>query len=267
MRGVDGVFHAAGWYRVGVRDKTPAQRINVHGTRNVLSMMQELQIPRGVYTSTVAVSGDTRGRLVDESYEFRGPWLSEYDRTKWEAHHLVALPMIRAGLPLVIVQPGGVYGPGDTSPQGQLLRQYLQRKLAIVPRGAALCWGHVEDTARGHLLPMERGAVGERYIIAGPPAAIVEVLALAERITGISAPRRRVSPGVLRASAKLMSVVERIVPLHETMSAEYFRVAAGVTYLGSNAKAQREFGFQARPIEEGLRETLEYELAYSGIAS
>ena len=78
MTGVDGVFHLAGWYRIGARDTRPAQRINVEGTRNVLEVMRDLGIPRGVYTSTVAVNGDTHGRMVDENYRHGGPFLSEY---------------------------------------------------------------------------------------------------------------------------------------------------------------------------------------------
>jgi nucleoside-diphosphate-sugar epimerase len=116
MTGVDGVFHIAAWYKVGTREKSQAETINVGGTRNVLQMMQELGIPKGVYTSTLTVFSDTRGQMVDESYTYTGTsFLSEYDRTKWKAHYEVALPMMQAGLPLVIVQPGLVYGPGDTS--------------------------------------------------------------------------------------------------------------------------------------------------------
>jgi nucleoside-diphosphate-sugar epimerase len=261
MTGVDGVFHLAGWYQVGVRDKTPGQAINVEGTRNVLSAMRDLQVPRGVYTSTLAVNGDTHGRVVDESYRFDGPFLSEYDRTKWEAHYRVAEPMIQQGLPLIIVQPGGVYGPGDNSPQGQMFRQYLQRKLPMVPRGAALCWAHVEDTARGHLLAMERGTVGQSYMIPGPPATIYEVLKLAERITGVPAPRAQLPAGLIKGVAVVMGLVEGFVPVPDTMSSEYLRVAAGATYLGSNAKARRELGFNPRAIEDGLRETLLSELS------
>jgi nucleoside-diphosphate-sugar epimerase len=73
MQGVDGVFHIAGWYKIGVKDKRPAQEINVDGTRNVLELMKELNIARGVYTSTLAINSDTRGRVVDETYEYRGP--------------------------------------------------------------------------------------------------------------------------------------------------------------------------------------------------
>jgi nucleoside-diphosphate-sugar epimerase len=261
MTGVDGVFHLAGWYQIGARDKGPGQRINVDGTRNLLEMIGELHIPRSVYTSTLAVNGDTHGQVVDETYRFDGPFLSEYDRTKWAAHYQVAEPMIRAGLPLIVVQPGGVYGPGDNSPQGQMLRQYLGRKLPMVPRGAALCWAHVEDTARGHVQAMERGTPGESYIIAGPPASIVEVLDVAQRLTGVPAPRIHPSPALIKAVASIMSAIERVAPLPETMSSEYLRVAAGATYLGSSAKAIRELGFDPRPIDVGLRETLDYELA------
>src|SRR5207244_3025473 len=86
MQGVDGVFHIAGWYKIGVRDKSDGEKINVQGTRNVLELMRELGIPKGVYTSTLAVNSNTHGKLVDESYHYSGPHLSEYDRTKWVAH-------------------------------------------------------------------------------------------------------------------------------------------------------------------------------------
>jgi nucleoside-diphosphate-sugar epimerase len=262
MRGVDGVFHLAGWYRVGARDKTPARRINVDGTRNVLEMVRDLDIPRCVYTSTLAINSDTHGVLVDESYQFHGPWLSEYDHSKWIAHYEIAEPMMRAGLPLTIVQPGGVYGPGDNSPQGQLFRQYLRRRLPMVPTGTALCWGHVDDTARGHLLAMQRGQVGQSYIIAGPACTVIDVLRLAERMTGVPGPPLHPAPGLVKAIASVVGVVERVVPVPENYSAEYLRVAAGATYLGSNAKAQRELGFEPRPLEDGLGETLLYEQAH-----
>src|SRR5215831_9063427 len=82
MTGVDGVFHIAAWYKVGVRETSQAETINVGGTLNVLEMMKELGIPRGVYTSTLTVFSDTGGQMVDESYKYTGPsFLSEYDRT------------------------------------------------------------------------------------------------------------------------------------------------------------------------------------------
>jgi nucleoside-diphosphate-sugar epimerase len=222
-------------------------------------------VPRGVYTSTLAVFSDTHGRLVDESYRHDGPWLSAYDRTKWVAHYIVAEPFMRAGLPLVIVQPGAVYGPGDTSALGRTLVQYLRRQLPVVPGGAAFCWGHVDDTARAHLLAMERGRPGESYIIAGPPHTLAETLDLAHRLTGVPPPRLRLPAPAFRVLMMLAQAAEPVVTLPEAYTAEALQVAAGVTYLGRSAKAERELGFTARPLEVGLRETLLYEMARLGL--
>ena len=265
MAGADGVFHIAGWYKVGQRDARDGLRVNVAGTYNTLRLMRELGIPRGVYTSTLAVFSDTHGRLVDETYRYDGPHLSEYDRTKWIAHYEVADPLIEAGLPLVIVQPGVVYGPGDTSSLRPVLVQYLRRRLPVVPRGTAYCWAHVDDIARGHLLAMERGRPGESYIIAGPPHTLEGALDLAEELTGIPAPRLRAAPGLVRATSQVMGLVERVVPVPPDFSAEYLRASAGVTYLGSNAKARRELGYAPRSLRQGLAETLAHELRLLGM--
>lgn len=265
MRGADGVFHIAAWYKIGVRDISQAEDINVRGTRNVLELVKELQIPKAVYTSTLAVFSDTEGRAVDESYRHAGPWLSEYDRTKWKAHYEVAEPMMKRGLPLVIVQPGLVYGPGDTSSMRDTFVQYLQGKLPMIPQKTAFCWSHVEDTARGHILAMEKGKVGESYIIAGPIYTFQEALEIAEKITGIRAPKLKASPGLLKAMSKMMGIVGSVISLPETYASETLRVVAGVTYIGSNEKARHELGFNPRPLEEGLRETLLHEMELLGL--
>ena len=257
MAGVDGVFHVAGWYDVGAKDKSLGLKINVEGTRNVLETMQELGIGKGVYTSTLAVFSDTRGRLGDETYRYDGPHLSEYDRTKWLAHYEVAEPMIKEGLSLVTVQPGVAYGPGDTSSLGRTFRQYLRGRLPSLPKNTAFCWAHVDDLAQGHILAMERGKPGESYIIAGPPHTVEEAFAIAETITGIRAPRIRLQPWILKLMSKIMAVIGLVVPVPESYTAEGLRVIAGVTYLGTNQKAKRELGSTPRPLLEGLPETLE----------
>ena len=106
---------------------------------------------------------------VDESYYFAGKHISVYDETKWKAHYEVALPLMKAGLPAVIVQPGAVYGPGDRGPLADTFVSFLRGQPARgAGEGSAYCWGHVADTARAHLLAMEKGRIGESYIIAGP---------------------------------------------------------------------------------------------------
>ncbi len=260
MAGVDGLFHIAGWYKVGSRDTSMAEKVNVEGTRNVLEMMQELEIPKGVYTSTLAVFSDTHGKMVDESYEFRGAHLSVYDRTKWDAHFKVARHMINHGLPLVIVLPGLIYGPGDTSTVRTNFVQYLQGKLPMMPAKTAFCWSHVEDAATAHILAMEKGKPGESYIIAGPKHTFVEAMELAQKLTGIRAPTIRVSPWMMKMMAVLMGPVGAVFPLPPTYTSEGLRIVAGVTYIGDNSKAARELGYTPRPLISGLRETLDHEL-------
>jgi nucleoside-diphosphate-sugar epimerase len=267
MTGADGVFHIAGWYKIGARDQRDGARINIDGTRNVLELMRELGIPKGVYTSTVAVFSDTHGRMPDESYRYDGPHITEYDRTKWVAHYEVAEPLVRAGLPLVTVLPGLVYGPGDTSSVRTNFIRYLQRKLPLLPKVTAFCWAHVDDIAGAHILAMTRGKPGQSYIIAGPRHTFIEAMTLAERITGVPAPRLRASPGMLRAMAGFMGVVEKVLPLPESYTAEGLRVTAGVTYLGDNARARRELGYAPRPLADGLAETLRHEMKLLGMAA
>lgn len=266
MDGCDGLFHVAAWYKVGA-PAHEAERSNVQGTRNVLETMRELGLRKGVYTSTLAVFSDTRGKLVDERYRYDGPHLSAYDRTKWQAHYQVAEPMLRAGLPLVIVQPGLVYGPGDHSLVQDTLERYLRRRLPLVPRGAAYCWAHVDDVAQAHLLAMERGRAGESYIVAGPPHSMAEALALAERVSGVRPPRWQASPRVLRAMAGFMGGIGKLLPLPAAYQRESLRVAAGVTYLGDNAKARRELGYQPRPLAEGWPETVLATIEKLGLAA
>ena len=257
MTGADGVFHIAAWYKVGAKDPSPAERINVEGTRNVLTLMRELGIPKGVYTSTLAVFSDTKGRMVDETYRYDGPHISTYDRTKWQAHYEVALPMMAEGLPLVVVMPGVVYGPGDTSLIAHTFRQYLRRRLPAIPLKTTYCWAHVDDVAQAHLLAMEKGVPGESYIVAGPPHPMTEVFEIAERLTGLRAPRIRLGPEVMRVMAKASGLFEKVLPLPEAYRSEALRASAGVTYIASNEKARRTLGYAPRPLEAGLPETLE----------
>lgn len=263
MTGVDGVFHVAAWYKVGVKEPL-AERINVEGTRNVLECMRALAIPRGVYTSTVAVFSDTRGAVPDETYRYDGPHHSTYDRTKWMAHYNVALPMIAQGLPLTIVMPGAVYGPGDTSGLHTALMDLLRGRLPMTPSRTAFCWAHVEDTARGHIQAMEQGRPGETYIITGPRHTFEAAFDLAAAIAKVRPPLLHPGPRMMRALAALMGLAERFTTLPPVFSPEALREVAGTTYFGSNEKAVREIGFRARPLDEGLAQTLEHELLVLG---
>ena len=266
MEGADGVFHTAAWYKVGAPASAHlAQHVNVEGTRVVLETARDLKIPRVVYTSTVGVFGDTHGRLVDESYYAEGPFVTEYDRTKWLAHYQVAVPLARAGLPLIIAMPGAIYGPGDTSGLHVTLAQLLRGRLFITPRGVSFCWGYIEDVARGLRQAMDAGRLGESYLLTGPVHSFEDAFAHAARLAGKRAPFLHPGPLAMRAAAALMALLERW-EIRPPIAAETLRLMAGTTWIGSSAKAERELGWTARPLDEGLRHTIEHELRKLGMA-
>jgi dihydroflavonol-4-reductase len=262
MTAVDGVFHMAAWFYIGPgpRNREKAERINVEGTRNVLELIDELDIPKGVYTSTIAVFGDTNGRVVDETHHPDDPGLCVYFHTKWRAHYDVAKPMMEDGLPLVVVQPGGVFGPGD-KPYGSVRAPFFdwfQGDLPMLSRQFTLPFDYVEDTAHAHLLAMENGEPGEEYIIASEPRGVIDIFEQAAEMTGISPPRA-VSPLWFQLLTKLLQPVEWMTTPPDGFEPEIFRTYGGTEILVDNSKAREELGIEHRPFEEGLREYLEWE--------
>ena len=255
MEGSDIVFHIAAWYKLGAPDWMRAEAINVGGTRKVLRLAHELSVPKIIYTSTVAVFGDTKGELVDETFYQDGPFLTEYDRTKWLAHYKVALPLIEKGAPITIVMPGVVYGPGDASSIADMMRIFY-RGLPVVPGPElTVTYAHVEDVAEGHLLAAEKGKIGESYILAGPAIPLGEMIDFWAHLTGRRAPSLRIPAAYLRPLAPVVGAVESIAPLPPTFSREAVD-SLGATYMARADKARAELGWQTRPLHTGMLETL-----------
>jgi dihydroflavonol-4-reductase len=207
-------------------------------------------VPRVVYTSTLAVNSDTRGEVVDETFRFTGRHISVYDETKARAND-VAATMAAGGAPIVIVMPGAVYGPGDTSQTGALLAQAIDGHRPLVPVGGRLCWGYVEDIARGHLLAMQRGDDGESYLLAGEPASLARALRIAAELAQTKPPV--VLPSALVRAAAAVAARLGSLPLPADYAAETLR-ASLATYLGSPAKAEEALGWTSRPLRQGLAE-------------
>ncbi len=256
MIGSDVVFHLAALYQVGVHDNKHIERINVDGTRNVLGLAFELEIPKIIYTSTVGVFGDTKGLLVEEGFVQNEPLNTLYERTKWQAHYDIALPLIELGAPIIIVMPGGVYGPGDSSIFGQLMRYFYQGKLPILSGAdTMLTFAHVDDVAEGHVLAAEKGKIGEEYILAGSPVTLKDLTNLWAKLSGKPAPWLNISAKYVRPLAPLFDFIAQKFPLPEFATGEAV-CSLGSTYIARSSKAWGRLGWRPRSLEEGLTETL-----------
>ncbi len=165
----------------------------------------------------------------------------------------------------MIVQPGLIYGPGDTSSVRTTFIQFLKRELPLMPKVTAFSWAHVDDIARGHILAMDKGTPGQNYFLCGPTHTFIDGLTLAAEITSVPLPGLQVEPGLMRAMAGMMGVIGKVIPLPEAYTREGLRIIAGVTYIADNSKAKRELRFNPRPLKDGLRETLEHEMKLLGM--
>jgi hypothetical protein len=112
---------------------------------------------------------------------------------------------------------------------------------------------------------MEKGKPGETYIIAGPVHTFIEAYQTAEQVTGVPMPKIKASPALLKVMGGFMGVIGKVFPVPETMAGETLRAMAGTTYIGSNAKAKRELGYDPRPMEEGLPGILLHEMELLGM--
>jgi nucleoside-diphosphate-sugar epimerase len=260
MAGCDAVIHAAAMYEVGIPSKQrPAMwEANVAGTERVMKAALEEKIPRVVYVSTVGIFGNTHGQIVDESYKNpETDFTSYYEETKLEAHKVVDRMVAEQDLPAVTVQPGGVYGPGDTSQVADLLEQFFAGKLPLLPfPKLGICMTHVEDIAGGILLGLDKGAPGETYVISGPATTMREAVETVARVSGRKAPKRNLPTGLMKMMIPFGPVVGKVMGQPPNLK-ELISSGDNVTFWASYEKAQRELGYSPRGMEEGLRQTLE----------
>ncbi len=258
MAGASAVIHGAGSYKVGIaRSERPAMwKANVEVTERVLDAAIACGVPRIAYVSTVNVFGNTHGAVVDETYRrnLDGGFLSWYDETKFRAHE-AAENRIRAGAPIVIVQPGQVYGPHDHSVASQQLALAHAGRLPYIGLpDTGLAWAHVHDLADGIVSALDRGRIGEAYSLAGECLRFDAAIRIAARVGGHRPPRFALPTGLARLMAPINDAIGGFPGMPASV-AETIRAGAGVTYWANHDKASRELGFVPRTLEQGSADT------------
>ena len=262
MDGCDAAIHGAAVYEVGIPESEhrAMYEANVIGTDNVLRAALEAKLDRVVYISTVGAFGNTKGQIVDESYQHPGTgYTSYYEETKVEAHRLAKRLIAEEGLPGVIVQPGGVDGPDDHSALGRQMNQFLAGRMPLIAfPELGFNMVHVDDVAAGVLLALDSGKVGEAYVLGGQITTMRELIQTLARVSGKKPPKRALPTGLMKAMTPLGPVVGKAMNQGPNLR-ELINSADNVTFWAKHDKAMAELHYSPRGLEQGLRDTLEAE--------
>ena len=252
LKGSDAVLHLAAYYALGVDDREQMMRINVGGTEEILRAAGDAGIARVLYCSSVAALGSgPHGSVGDETRAHHGTFPSVYEESKWLAHE-AARRLASDGVPVVSVMPGAVYGPGDVSFISVLLGLYAKRRLVVCSfRDSMASWVHVDDVVDGMARAVEKAPAGETYVLGGDNESIGGLLARIAPLTGITPPRMWVPDWVARASMPLSPLLSRMLKQAPGAVRDGTRTLSG-SLAFSSAKAERDFGYRYRSIEEGL---------------
>lgn len=258
MEGCDAAFHLAAIYKVGIpASECPEMReANVAGTERALDAAIDAGMDRIVYVSTIGCFGNTHGRILkeDDPRPDGESFLSCYDETKYRAHE-IAKDRIANGAPVLIAQPGGIYGPDDHSVLGDLIERTRRGRMkALIFPEAGFNFGHVDDIADGLLLVHDKGKVGETYILGGELATVRELITKTAVLSGRNEPRITIPGPVVRMALPLGPLIGRFFGTPNLR--EGIRSIDGTTYWATHERARRELGYSPRDLVTGLKETL-----------
>jgi len=256
LAGADVACHLAAIYDVGVVDAAAMERTNVGGTRAFLEAIERAATPRALYVSTTAALGPVPEGVGDESTEHGPRYVSVYERTKTEAHRLARAAQAR-GLPLIVVCPANVYGPGDAGPNGRYIRDLLRGRIPGLPLEPAwFSYVHVDDVVDGILRAADRAAPGSVYVLSGEDRSLDDFTKEVARLAGVRAPRLRFPALAVRLTGALLDTVSRATGWRFPVTRESADFSLVGRVLHSHERASRELGWQPRPLAEGLPETI-----------
>jgi dihydroflavonol-4-reductase len=264
LTGCDALVHVAADYRLWVPDPKEMYAANVDGTRELLRIAREVGIPRVVYTSSVATMGFLKdGTIVDEASPVAlADMIGHYKRSKFLAEQ-EAIAAARAGQRVILLNPTTPIGASDAkpTPTGRIVVDFLNRNFpAYVDTGLNLV--DVAEVARMHVVALERGTPGERYILGGENLTLKQILDRLSAITGLPSPTMRVPHAVAMAFAFFdETLTGKLRGREPRATVEAVRMGRKMMF-ASAARAERELGFQVLPVYPALRAAVDWFLAH-----
>lgn len=261
MKGCDQVYHLAAYARVWSRDKSIYHKVNVEGTKNILDHALSAGVRKMVFTSTAGVLGPAvdANSPVDERTTRLQPFFNEYEETKWQAEQL-CLEFSQKGLPVVIVNPSRVYGPGaetESNAISKLITLFLRGKWRFIPGDGKSVgsYVYVDDVVNGHIAAMTKGRAGHRYILGGENVSYENFFMLINRMTGINRKLYHLPFPLMMAFSRFESLKANMLGIRPLITPEWVKKYLYHWPLSSQ-KAIDELGYRITPLEQGLGKTI-----------
>lgn len=258
VAGCGAVFHVAADYRLWAKDPSELYRSNVEGTRNLLAAAREAGVEKVVYTSTVGCIGIPRDRPGSEDVEVHLEEMAgAYKRSKFQAEQ-VALEFAGAGFPVVIVNPTAPIGDHDfkPTPTGKIVVDYLKGAMpAFVDTGLNVV--DVEDTSEGHVLALERGRPGERYILGCENLTLEQILTRLAGISGGKAPSWRIPYAIAYMAGLASTGWANLTGVEPRAPLDAVKMARKKMFVSPD-KAKRELGFNPGPVDGALKRAVDW---------
>lgn len=250
LEGASAAIHLAAIYDIGIVNGEALQRANVDGTRAFLEAAEQAKTPRVVYISTTAALGPADSREPTDAYE--PPYHSAYHRTKSGAHRL-AREAQKKGMPVMIVCPAFVYGPGDGGPAGRFIEDLRKRRLpALLSNPSHFSYVYVDDVVTGIIAALDKGTLGEVYILSGEPTHMNDFAARVAKRIGVKPPLLRLPVAVAKPVATAMDAISRITGIRFPMTREAVNTTAVDRWVHMHERATRDLGYDPRSLDEGL---------------
>ena len=252
------VFHVAADYRFWVPDPTAMLRANVDGAVAMVRAAAEAGAERIVHCSSVAALGQIGdGTPADENTPTNeADFVGVYKRSKYLAEKAVLDLARRDGVPVVVVNPAAPVGPRDIkpTPTGKMIRDAaVGRVPAYIDTGLNIV--HVDDVAEGHVLALEKGRVGERYVLGGEDMLLKDILALVSDVVHRRPPSIRLPEAVVWPVAFVMEKLAKVTGIEPMMTRDHLKMARKKMFY-SSAKARAELGYDPRPVRSAVEDAV-----------
>ena len=266
LDGAETVIHSAACYAFWKSDPREIYRVNVDGTHHVMDAARDLGVRKVVYTSSTATLSPS-WRAPDDDPKLPGGEEGVFDLRRFRGHYkmskamaeMVALRAAARGLPVVITHPTTVIGAGDCrpTPSGSMIQHYINGHMKLFVEMAQNVVD-VRDVATGHVLALEKGAPGERYVLGGDNLSMRELLAILAELTGIPAPRVALPLPLLRAVGGVMEWIADTITHKEPAATREAALHARDSRYVSIEKARRELGYAPRPARTVLADAVRF---------